>query len=200
MASKSNKPKKKSFFQTVALALGFVKQKVQILVIGLDNSGKSTLLNHLQPSKGGDIKEVAPTIGFSVETFSKDSLNFTCFDMSGQSKYRSLWEQYYSDVQAVIWVIDSTDKIRMCVVQDELRNLLEHKDVANVTFPILFCANKMDCATALSPVDLCAQLELTKIAGKPWHISATNALNGDGVSDGIDWLSDQLTKSVPRGK
>ena len=67
-------------------------------------------------------------------------------DPAAQSKYRSLWEQYYSDVQGVIWVVDATDRIRMCVVRDELEYLLEHKSVKNVSFPILFCANKVRTA------------------------------------------------------
>ena len=46
--------------------------------------------------------EIAATVGFKVETFSKSKIDFTVFDMSGQSKYRQLWEQYYdeSEVQA----------------------------------------------------------------------------------------------------
>jgi len=65
-----------------------------------------------------------PTVGFATEEFQKHGVNFCAFDMSGQSKYRSLWEQYYSDVEAIIWVIDSTDKIRAAVVQDELKKTI----------------------------------------------------------------------------
>ena len=57
--------------------------------------------------------EVVPTVGFQVEEFSKNGLAFTVFDMSGQGRYRNLWEHYYKDVGGVIFVIDSTDKIRM---------------------------------------------------------------------------------------
>ena len=57
--------------------------------------------------------EVVPTGGFQVEEFSKNGLAFTVFDMSGQGRYRNLWEHYYKDVGGVIFVIDSTDKIRM---------------------------------------------------------------------------------------
>ena len=119
MASKKKKP---NFFEKIGLALGILKREVNVLVLGLDNSGKSTLLTHLSPKKG-DITEVAPTVGFSVEGFKMGGrfhrriiarglcyvsdhvrklivcvgLKFTCFDMSGQSKYRSLWERYYAD-------------------------------------------------------------------------------------------------------
>ena len=64
----SAQKKKPNFFEKIGLALGLLKREVSILVLGLDNSGKSTLLTHLN-SKKGDIKEVAPTVGFSVEGF-----------------------------------------------------------------------------------------------------------------------------------
>ena len=60
--------KKPNFFEKIGLALGLLKREVSVLVLGLDNSGKSTLLTHLN-SKKGDITEVAPTVGFSVEGF-----------------------------------------------------------------------------------------------------------------------------------
>ena len=57
-------------------------------------------------------------------------INFTVFDMSGQGKSRPLWEHYYRDAHAVIFVVDSTDRLRMEVAREELNNLLQHVDVA----------------------------------------------------------------------
>jgi ADP-ribosylation factor-like protein 6 len=61
-----------------------------------------------------------------MQKFSTDKVNFTVFDMSGAGKYRSLWEHYYSDVQGIIFVVDSTDAERMDVVKNELFTLLSH--------------------------------------------------------------------------
>jgi len=64
-----------------------------------------------------DKKTTVPTVGFSIEEFEKGSLRFNVFDMSGANKYRSLWEKYYKDAQAIVFVLDTSDKIRMCVVK-----------------------------------------------------------------------------------
>jgi len=84
-------------FKQLASSLGVKKTAVRILVVGLDNSGKTTLINHLKPKKS-QMNEVAPTIGFQVEEFTKNNLSFTVFDMSGQvpsciaySKLRALF-------------------------------------------------------------------------------------------------------------
>jgi ADP-ribosylation factor-like protein 6 len=63
--------------------------------------------------------------------------------MSGQGRYRSLWEHYYADVQAIIYVLDSTDRLRMCVAREELDQLLLNEDIKRLRPPILFFANKV---------------------------------------------------------
>lgn len=172
-------------------AFGFAKEKVNVLVVGLDNSGKTTLINHLKCKKT-KVNEVVPTVGFSVEEFSRHNLSFCVFDMSGQGRYRSLWESYYRDAHAIIYVLDCTDKLRMTVARDELNGLLEHADIKNKCIPVLFFANKMDLPNALSPVDCMGHMSLEDISSKPWHITSSNALSGEGVEDGIAWLGDQL--------
>lgn len=67
-------------------------------------SGKTTLINWLKPKKNAMFQEVTPTVGFNVEMFTKNNINFTIFDMSGQSNYRDLWIEYCknSDVRDYI--------------------------------------------------------------------------------------------------
>ena len=116
-----------------------------------------------------------PTVGFAVEQFAKDNINFTVFDMSGQGRYRNLWEHYYPECAGIIFCIDSTDKIRMCVAKDELESMLAEKNIKERSVPILFFANKMDLPTAESPVNCVQQLSLDKITDKPWHITCAAA-------------------------
>lgn len=40
-------------FKRLAQALGISKRECKILVVGLDNSGKTTLINRLKPKKVG---------------------------------------------------------------------------------------------------------------------------------------------------
>ena len=74
--------------------LGMKKRHVNVLCVGLDNSGKTTIINQLRPEKA-QASDIVPTIGLSVEQFKTPGLDFTAFDMSGQGRYRSLWEHYY---------------------------------------------------------------------------------------------------------
>eukprot|EP00033_Pygsuia_biforma_P001421 GCRY01001605.1.p1 GENE.GCRY01001605.1~~GCRY01001605.1.p1 ORF type:complete len:177 (+),score=19.76 GCRY01001605.1:244-774(+) len=164
------------------------KRKANVIIVGLDNSGKTTILNYLKPPKT-KVVEITPTVGYLVEEFQRAKVTFTAFDMSGQGKYRSLWEYYYKDVQAIIFVIDSADRIRICVAKDELLNMLNHPDVKNTKIPILFLCNKMDLKNAMEPVDIVQAFDLDEVCSeKPFTFFPTNALTGDGLESALDWL------------
>ena len=188
-------PKKTdTFITSVAKKIGILREKASVIVVGLDNSGKTTLLNFLKPETRGMVSEVTPTIGLTLEQFRRGKLDFTCFDMSGQSKYRSLWEKYYENCDAIIWVVDSADPLRMCVVKDEFRMMLSHKDIESKAAPILFFANKMDVESAMSPETVVDELELGRLRDREWHVGACNAISGKGVDEGLDWLIREIEK------
>ena len=50
----------------------------------------------------------------------------------------------------------------------------------------------MDMRDSLSAMKVSGELELDHISNKKWHICASNALTGEGLSDGIEWLAQQL--------
>uniref|UniRef100_A0A7S3JF89 ADP-ribosylation factor-like protein 6 n=1 Tax=Euplotes harpa TaxID=151035 RepID=A0A7S3JF89_9SPIT len=115
--------------------------------------------------------------------------------MSGQGVYRSLWPEYYQEAQGVIFVIDSADKLRVAVAKNELEIMMEDPGIRDRPVPILFFANKKDLPYALSEAEIAKEFELDNISDRDWHIEASNALTGEGVSEGIQWLSKKLPKA-----
>merc|ERR1712146_315645 len=150
--------------QVLKMGLWFSKEQCKVCVVGLDNSGKSTILNKMKP-KEASINEVTPTVGFTTEEFDYGNVTFQAWDMSGQSRYRELWQCYYPETRGIIFVVDSTDAVRMCVVQDELGHLLKHPDTAGK--PILVFSNKKDRPDSMDVAKVWDTLELDKI--RPCH-------------------------------
>merc|ERR1711918_140384 len=171
--------------QGLAMGLWSSKEKVKVCVVGLDNSGKSTILNKMKP-KEASINEVTPTLGFTTEEFDHGNCSFQAWDMSGQSRYRELWQCYFQDASGIIFVIDSTDGIRMCVAKTELQEILKHQDAAGK--PILFFSNKKDRPDAADVQKVWDQMELDKISDRPIQIQPSDALRGEGIKQGMDWL------------
>mmetsp|Transcript_21220 Transcript_21220/g.36145 ORF Transcript_21220/g.36145 Transcript_21220/m.36145 type:complete len:186 (+) Transcript_21220:102-659(+) len=169
--------------------IGVLGKKVNVVVVGLDNSGKTTTLERLKPKERQAV-EVAPTVGFTVDEFQRGTFKFTVFDMSGAGRYRTLWEQYYREAECAIFVIDSGDKFRLVVAKDELDNMLSNPRLGKV--PILFLANKKDLPSALSPVEIAQALKLEEIKDRPWQIVPSNALTGEGLDRGLEWLVDKV--------
>ncbi|KXZ52416.1 BBS3B protein [Gonium pectorale] len=165
---------------------------VNVLVVGLDNSGKTTIIERLKPRPKQSM-EVAPTVGFNVEEVQKGALTFTVFDMSGAGRYRTLWEQYYREADAVIFVVDSGDKLRMVVARDEMEHMLAHPNLRKV--PVVFFANKKDLPISLPPAEIAQALGLNDIQDRPWNIFPSNGLTGEGLDRGMDWLAERLGKA-----
>ncbi|PIO55579.1 hypothetical protein TELCIR_23033, partial [Teladorsagia circumcincta] len=125
-------------------------------------------------------------------------------------KYRNLWETYYLNAQAVIFVVDSADRLRVAVARDELWMILDHKDITGrpvsssssfdeldclndrIQIPILVLANKMDAKDAMAAAEISTSLGLDLIRGHKWNIHATCALNGAGVQRAIEWLTKEI--------
>ena len=161
------------------------KTEASVLCVGLDNSGKSTIINALKSKKAKRL-EINPTVGYTAETIKSGKLTLNMLDMSGAAKFRELWQCYYDTCDAVIFVVDSADPVRLCVVKDELSQLLD-----GVTAPILFCANKMDLPTALDDSQLHDALELGALK-QNYRLVRTNGLTGEGLAPGLEWLNQQI--------
>ena len=88
----------------------FADMKAKILLLGLDGAGKTTILYQMKLNES--ITSV-PTVGFNVEEVNYKGLQFTVWDIGGQSKLRDLWHHYYSGSDAVIYVLDAADEERI---------------------------------------------------------------------------------------
>eukprot|EP00842_Homolaphlyctis_polyrhiza_P003546 jgi/Hompol1/4192/HPOL_006975-RA len=108
--------------------LGFRKRRANLLCVGLDNSGKSTIMYYLKHGTNelnqSTPIEIVPTIGFTVESFTQHKISFTVFDMSGQGKFRDLWATYFECSDAIVFVVDASDRDRIFVVREEVERML----------------------------------------------------------------------------
>ncbi|XP_063833831.1 facilitated trehalose transporter Tret1-like [Ostrinia nubilalis] len=171
--------------------LGRGPTEVTVLVLGLDNSGKSTLLNALRPPEQR-ASALAPTVASTQDHFSSGGVAFSAWDVSGAPRHRALWERHYRRAHAVIFVVDAADHLRLVVAREELELMLAHPDMCGRRAPLLVFANKSDAPHALAPMQTATALGLERITDKPWHICASSAISGAGLADGVAWLARQL--------
>ncbi|THW28364.1 ARF/SAR superfamily [Aureobasidium pullulans] len=168
--------------------LVWAKKEIRILILGLDNAGKTTLLYRL---KIGEVVTTIPTIGFNVESVNYKNLNFNVWDLGGQTSIRPYWRCYYANTAAVIFVIDSTDVDRLSTAADELSAMLNEEELRDAA--LLVFANKQDQPGAKGAGDISEALRLGELKDRNWTIVACSAIDGRGVSEGMDWMVTPLS-------
>ncbi|KAL3802855.1 hypothetical protein HJC23_007632 [Cyclotella cryptica] len=161
----------------------------RILVLGLDNSGKTTVLKQLG---GEDVSRVTPTQGFNVKSLTKSSMQLNVWDIGGQKTIRPYWRNYLDHTDALIYVIDSSDQKRMHETSAELDLLLDEDKLKGV--PLLVLANKQDLLNSISPEEISNELKLKSICNRPWTIRPCSARDGEGLTDGMEWVITQINE------
>ncbi|CAO2195038.1 unnamed protein product, partial [Urochloa humidicola] len=165
----------------------FAKKEMRILMVGLDAAGKTTILYKL---KLGEIVTTIPTIGFNVETVEYKNISFTVWDVGGQDKIRPLWRHYFQNTQGLIFVVDSNDRERVVEARDELHRMLNEDELRDAV--LLVFANKQDLPNAMNAAEITDKLGLHSLRQRHWYIQSTCATSGEGLYEGLDWLSNNI--------
>ena len=163
-------------------------KEARVLMLGLDAAGKTTITRQL---KYGEPGNTMPTIGFGVETVEFQNVKMTLWDIGGQTKIRELWKHYFHGTDTLIFVVDSSDKDRLKLARDELHLVLNREELINVD--LLVWANKQDMGV-LSVEDVIKGLDLRSLVGRNWYCQGCSALTGSGLSEGLEWISNQFGK------
>jgi len=166
------------------------KQEMRILMVGLDAAGKTTILYRLRL---GEVVTTIPTIGFNVETVEYNNLSFTVWDVGGQEKIRPLWRHYYNGSNGLIYVVDSNDRDRVEDAREELSKILNEDEMRDAA--LLVFANKQDLPNSMTAAEMTEKLGLHTVRNRQWFIQSACATTGDGLYEGLDWLSRVLSGS-----
>jgi small GTP-binding protein len=100
-------------------AAGGEKYEKRILMLGLDNAGKTSILFHIRDNQ---FKMTVPTVGLNIENINYKKYSLTFWDVGGQAT--KLWKHYFDHIDGVIFVVDSTDEEKLLFAKEELKRLL----------------------------------------------------------------------------
>ena len=87
-------------------------------------------------------------------------------------------------------MVDSNDRERVVEARDELARMLGEDELREAI--LLVFANKQDLPQALSPAEVTEKLGLPGLRGRQWYIQSSCATTGEGLIEGLEWLSTQL--------
>ncbi|EED93171.1 adp-ribosylation factor-related protein [Thalassiosira pseudonana CCMP1335] len=131
----------------------FAPPKLSILILGLDGSGKTALLERVKKGKKKmfPLSKIRPTLGQNLAKLDLCGCKCSLFDLSGAEKMRPLWERYYRDTDAIIYVVNSADPSLSNLEQSLIEfNQMCRNEVLQWKLsrglPILIFANMLDVA------------------------------------------------------
>lgn len=171
------------------------EKEVRILILGLDNAGKTTILRKFC---GEPIDKVEPTLGFNIKTLTHcGGYKLNLWDVGGQKSIRAYWRNYFESTDGLIWVVDSADRVRLKQCRQALLELLQQERLAGAT--LLIFANKQDIEGALTTQEIANLLELESDESyrkRHWSIQSCSAVTGEGLISGIDWMVEDIAQRV----
>ena len=196
-------------------SLGLSQKKGNLLLLGLDNAGKTTLLHRLRT--GHLPQNFPPTDRPSQNEFHYKGIQFQAWDLGGHEVVRHLWADYLMDESdekrkklAILFLLDAADPDRLEEAAFELDNLLLHnikeesqngvsqeEDDSPIFPPVAILLNKCDLEDqVLSTDEICQRLDydalVQQYSSDRIAIFRISVLKGEGYPQAFQWISQFL--------
>ncbi|XP_051474857.1 ADP-ribosylation factor-like protein 9 [Apus apus] len=174
-------PAARPAFAAAAAAEQGTGHSKQILVLGLDGAGKTSVLHSLATNQVK--RSMAPTEGFNAICINTEESQMEFLEIGGSESLRSYWKMYLPKVLLLIYVVDSADHARLPVAKQLLHQLIQN----NSTLPVVVLANKQDLEGAYCITDIHDALALSDIGDerKMFLIGTHVAEDGSEISSSM---------------
>ncbi|KAK1751717.1 P-loop containing nucleoside triphosphate hydrolase protein [Echria macrotheca] len=193
------------------------KEEYSVILLGLDNAGKTTFHEQVRalfdPDRPEPKLKTVPTVGQNVSTITLPDMYLKLWDVGGQMSLRKLWQSYYASCHAIVFIIDSTDIGDGSLDHDDddggqvgngrldecrlvLEDVLQNSETEGV--PLLILANKQDREDCVEVVRIKEGLVKRVFEGdkassiRDSRVLPVSALTGTGVREAVDWLRSRV--------
>jgi len=154
---------------------------INLTLCGLDKAGKTTFVDYLIH---GEFRDTVPTMGVKRETITLEKLDLNIFDLGGQEDFRPLWSNINEKSDALIYVVDSTDYLRLEETK-EIFHIIINQQI-NKKIPVLILLSKIDLPDRMQRIDFIKNFGLMDIEFElTWAVFETSAVTGEGIVEAI---------------
>lgn len=136
--------------------------------------------------RDNQFKDSVPTVGLNIEHLTHKRYSITFWDVGGQAT--KLWKHYFDKIDAVIFVIDSTDEEKLLFARDEFHRILRDENLTGI--PVLILYNKKDLTSKTKSQEyLNSKLDVDTLKkDREIVMEDCSAISGTGIWEGIDKL------------
>uniref|UniRef100_A0A4W6BXZ2 ADP-ribosylation factor-like 9 n=1 Tax=Lates calcarifer TaxID=8187 RepID=A0A4W6BXZ2_LATCA len=167
----------------------------QVLVLGLNGAGKTSLLHCL--ATGCLEQDMQPTQGFNAVSINREDMHIEFLEIGGKEELRPYWQRYMSRALLMVFVVDSADPQLFPIAKKHLHELL----TSDPRLPLMVLANKQDLPGACSITDLHDALSLSEVGDRRLFLIGTHVKRGEAeLSSGVQDARDLITQMVCEGR
>lgn len=181
-----------------------------MVILGIQGAGKTSALERVKDAFSADVKgllpeQIIPTVGMNIANLSagdaKLPVDMTFWDLGGAFGLRGIWESYFADADACVYVVDGADEDALEEAMVELERVLRNKKFST-NIPTLIISSKSDLAgpEGLEMVRASCEDVFARVASsaarrgsrREWKIFPVDGLSGAGIRPAIEWLANTL--------
>lgn len=168
-------------------------RQIRVLVLGLDNAGKTTVVKALLDQ---DTSSISPTMGFTIHSLDLRGHMLDIWDVGGQKSLRPFWQNYFDKTDFLVWVLDaSTFDERLDAVKQELHTTLNEDRLLGASLVLLI--NKIDLVPNKNVENIVAALNLDTLGNHHIKIVPCSALqDSEPIKQAFDWIVDDAEKRL----
>ncbi|KAM0675620.1 COPII coat GTPase [Gurleya vavrai] len=187
-------------------------QNVSILFLGIDNAGKTTLLNLLKEST----QATKPTSHPTSTEVQIGNMHANVCDLGGHEAARLIWERFFYKCNGVVFIVDANDEERFLKVKEAYESVIGSiRKVKKNGVPINVLINKMDkvylkCNNNVKDIEDYVEkmMEIVNIKEeqdvKVTFVSMTKdsvtQKHDKGIYDSFLWLDNVITMAKEKGE
>ena len=181
----------------------FRKPELNICIVGIDDAGKTSILERSKGEFGSKLpplplNKITTTVGMNMAKMELGGCKVTFWDLGGEDRIRSLWDRYYAETHAWIFVVDSANADRLRESRDAFCAAVDHPELSDA--PCLVLANKQDALGACGTEELAALFEIRTrdTTHRRVEMRPCSAISNDNIRESIVWVVNQARLNAPR--
>lgn len=163
----------------------------KVLILGLDQAGKTALVETLTKHHDRNPDDYRPTNGFNVAQARCDGVSLNIMEVGGGSSLRKYWPNFLQNTDLLVYVLDGSDHDRFDEAKGCLSEILAEEALKNV--PCLLLANKQDIVGSSPSDKIISEKDLAKLSSSGhFKFTLLDSICIPRSGDSIDEYADML--------